>query len=98
MTQTATLQKLRRRQWQSIQALLRQAYHEGFEAGIARAHGQGRRGRTIRGDATVAGLVDQIERHFGLERYNFEVRVVHRGSGRRVPAADLLQKYRLPPE
>ena len=96
MTQTATLQRLRRRQWRSIEALLKQAYQEGFEAGTARAHGQGRRGRTIRGDATVAGLVERIERHFGLDRYNFEVRVVHGGSGRRVPAGDLLQKYRLP--
>lgn len=96
MTQTATLQKLRRRQWRSIERILKQAYQEGFDAGIVRAHGQGRRGRTVRADATIAGLANLIERHFGLDRYNFEVRIVHRGSGRRVPAADLLAKYRLP--
>ena len=95
MTQTATLQKLRRRQWMLTRKLLRAAYQEGMDAGIARAHGQGRRGRTIRGDATVAGLIARIERHFGLDRYAFEIRVVHRGSGRRVPASDLLQKYRI---
>lgn len=94
MTQTATLQKLRRRQWRSIERILRQAYQEGFDAGIVRAHGQGRRGRTVRADATVAGLTQLIERHFGLDRYHFEVRIVHRGSGRRVPAGDLLAKYR----
>ena len=41
--------------------MLRQAYQEGFEAGLARAHGQGRRGRTIRADATVDGLVRLME-------------------------------------
>ena len=35
MTQTATLQKLRRRQWRSIERILKQAYQEGFDAGIA---------------------------------------------------------------
>src|SRR5207244_3179446 len=69
-----------------------------FDAGITRAHGQGRRGRTIREDATVAGLMRRIERHFGLDRYGFEVRIVHAGSGRRVPAADLLRKYRVEAE
>jgi hypothetical protein len=94
MTQNSTLQKLRRRQWQQTRKLLRAAYQEGKDAGIARAHGQGRRGRTIRGDATVAGLIARIERHFGLDRYAFQIRIVHPGSGRRVPATDLLQKYR----
>src|SRR5262245_34269694 len=94
MTQTATLQKLRRRQWRSIERILKQAYQEGFDAGLTRAHGQGRRGRTIRADATITGLAKRIERHFGLDRYAFEVRIVHRGSGRRVPAGDLLAKYR----
>jgi len=94
MTQTATLQKLRRRQWRSIERILKEAYQEGFDAGITRAHGQGRRGRTVRADATITGLAHLIERHFGLDRYNFEVRIVHRGSGRRVPASDLLAKYR----
>jgi hypothetical protein len=75
--------------------MYRLAYQDGFDAGLARAHGGGRRGRTIRADATVDGLVRRIERHFGLDRYGFEVRVVHSGSGRRVPARDLLLKYRI---
>ena len=95
MTQTQTLKKLQRRHWSSLQMLLKRAYHEGFEAGLARAHGQGRRGRTIRADATVEGLVRLIERHFGLGRYGFEVRVVHAAYGRRVSSADLLRKYRV---
>lgn len=95
MTQTQTLQRLKRAQWRGLERLLKGAYQDGFEAGLARAHGQGRRGRTIRGDATVAGLVDRVERHFGLGRYGFEVRIVHRGSGRRVPATDTLRRYRL---
>jgi hypothetical protein len=41
----------------------------------------------------VEGLVRRIEQHFGLDRYGFEVRVVHPGSGRRIPARDLLAKY-----
>lgn len=94
MTQTETLKRLKRAHWKSIEKTLRSAYQEGFAAGIARAHGQGRRGRTIRGDATVAGLVERIERHFGLDRYAFEVRIVHRGSGRRVGAADTLRRHR----
>jgi hypothetical protein len=44
----------------------------------------------------VAGLVRRIERHFGLDRYGFEVRVVHAGSGRRVASRDLLGKYLRP--
>jgi hypothetical protein len=95
MTQTATLQKLRRSHWAGLQRLLKRAYREGWEAGLSRAHGQGRRGRTIRADATVEGLVRRIEAHFGLDRYGFEVRVVHAGSGRRVAGRDLLRSYRI---
>jgi len=94
MTQTRTMKKLRRTHWKSLEKLLRDAYQEGFESGLARAHGQGRRGRTIRADATVDGLVRSIESHFGLDRYGFEVRVVHAVSGRRVPGASLLKPYR----
>ena len=43
-----------------LEGALKQAYQEGFEAGLARAHGQGRRGRTIRADATVDGLIERI--------------------------------------
>jgi len=97
MTQAQVLKKLRRSHWRGLEQALRLAYQEGIDAGVARAHGQGRRGRTIRDDATVEGLVRLIERHFGLERYAFEVRVVHRGSKKRVPARDLLHKYRIDP-
>ena len=95
MTQTQALRKLRQSQWRSLERHLKEAYREGFEAGLARAHGAGRRGRTIRRDATVDGLVRRIERHFGLERYAFEVRVVHPKSGRRIPVADLLLRHRI---
>lgn len=95
MTQTQLLRKLKRTHWRSLERNLKRAYQEGFEAGLARAHGAGRRGRTIRADATVDGLVRRIGRHFGLKRYAFEVRVVHPRSGRRIPAADLLQKHRI---
>jgi len=95
MTQTQTLKKLQRIHWRTLSGHLKRSYHEGYEAGLARAHGQGRRGRTIRGDCTVNGLVRLVERPFGLKRYGFEVRVVHAGSGRRVPGADLLLKYRV---
>jgi hypothetical protein len=95
MTQTQALKGLQRAHWRALQRMLKRAYQEGVDAGRARAHGQGRRGRTIRADATVEGLVRLIERHFGLDRYGFEVRVVHGASGRRVPARDLLAKYRL---
>lgn len=94
MTQTRTLKKLRRAHWRSLERALRDAYQDGFDAGLTRAHGQGRRGRTIRADAKVDGLVRLIERHFGLDRYGFEVRIVHASSGRRVPAANLLRQYR----
>lgn len=95
MTQTRTLQKLKRGHWRALEHLLKQAYQDGFEAGLARAHGLGRRGRTIRADAKVEGLVRIIERHFGLDRYGFEVRIVHAGSGRRVPSGDPLRRYRI---
>lgn len=94
MTQAQALRQLRRTHWRSLERLLRRAYQEGLEAGLSRAHGQRRRGRTIRADATVDGLLRLIGRHFGLDRYAFEVRIVHAGSGRRVPSADLLRKYR----
>ena len=95
MTQTRTLNKLKRSHWRALERVVKLSYREGYEAGLARAHGQSRRGRTIRADATVSGLVDQIERHFGLGRYGFEVRIVHAGSGRRVPMSDLLGRYRV---
>ena len=95
MTQTQTLKKLQRTNWRTIRSHLKRSYQEGYEAGLTRAHGQGRRGRTIRGDCTINGLVRLVERHFGLKRYGFEVRVVHASSGRRVPGADLLLKYRV---
>jgi hypothetical protein len=93
MTQTQLLKRIKRAHWRSLERLLRRAYQEGFSAGLVRAHGAGRRGRTIRADARVEGLVRRIEQHFGLDRYGFEVRVVHPGSGRRIPARDLLAKY-----
>lgn len=94
MTQTQTLRRLRRSYWRILERHLKRAYQEGFEAGLARAHGARRRGRTIRADATVEGLERGIRRHFGLKRYAFEVRIVHPRSGRRIPAADLLQRHR----
>jgi hypothetical protein len=95
MTQNQALRRLKTRHWRTLDRLMKRAYQDGFEAGTARARGQGRRGRTIRADATVDGLVRLIERHFGLDRYGFEVRVVHAGSGRRVPSGDRLGKYRV---
>src|SRR5947199_7522954 len=95
MTQTQALKRLRRTHWRSIERLLRSPYQSGYAAGRARAHGQSRRGRTIRADATVAGLVHLIERHFGLDRYGFQVRVVNARSGRRVPLAAQLRAYRI---
>lgn len=97
MTQANMLKRMKRAHWRAIERLVREAYAEGYEAGLARAHGMGRRGRTIRGDATVEGLVKIIERHFGLDRYGFEVRVVHGASGRRVASTDELRKYRVDP-
>jgi hypothetical protein len=93
MTQTQALRRLKRVHWRTMDRLVRRAYQDGFEAGIVRAHGAGRRGRTIRVDASVEGLLRRIERHFGLKRYDFEVRIVHPQSGRRIPARDLLLKH-----
>jgi hypothetical protein len=93
MTQSEMLKRLRRAHWRALERMIKKAYQEGFEAGLSRAHGLGRRGRTIRADATVSGLVDRIERHFGLDRYGFELRVVHGTSGRRVPSVDQIRKY-----
>lgn len=93
MTQTQVLRKLQRTHWRSLERLAKKAYQAGFEAGLARARGQSRRGRTIRADATVEGLLRRIDRHFGLDRYGFEVRVVHPGSGRRVPSRDHLANH-----
>jgi hypothetical protein len=93
MTQTQSLRRLKRIQWRTLDRLVKYAYQHGFEAGVARAHGAGRRGRTIRADATVEGLLRRIEGHFGLKRYDFEVRVVHPRSGRRIPARDQLLKH-----
>jgi hypothetical protein len=95
MTQAQLLRRVRRAHWRGLRDVVRRAYHEGFEAGLARAHGTGRRGRTIRGDATVAGLIRIIERHFSLKRYGFEVRIVHSRSGRKVPTSDQIRKYRV---
>ncbi len=93
MTQTQALKGLRRSHWIGLEKLLKEAYQEGVEAGLDRAHGQRRRARPIRDDATANGLIQRIETHFGLDRFAFEVRVVHRGSGRRVPGGDLLRRY-----
>jgi hypothetical protein len=95
MTQAQALKRLQRAHWRALQRMLKRAYQEGVDAGRARAHGSGRRGRTIRADATVDGLVRLIERHFGLDRYAFEVRIVHAGSGRRVPGRDHIARYRI---
>ena len=93
MNQSQALKRLRRSHWIELEELLKQAYQEGVESGLTRAHGQRRRARPIRDDATANGLIRQIEGHFGLDRFAFEVRVVHRGSGRRVPGSDLLRRY-----
>ena len=95
MTQSQTLKKLQRRHWRTLEQLLKRAYQEGVDAGRQRAHGQGRRGRTVRADATVEGLLRLIERHFGLDRYHFEIRIVHRGTRRHVPLSDLIGRYRI---
>ena len=95
MTQKEALRRLKRAHGRALERLVKRAYQEGWEAGLARARGQGRRGRAIRGDATVEGLIAGIEDHFGLDRYGFEVRIVHTGSGRRVPGRSLLRTYRV---
>lgn len=94
MTQTQTLRKLARVHWRSLERIARRAYQEGLEAGLTRAHGQRRRGRTIREDATVAGLLRNIERHFGLRPYRFELQIVHPKTRRRVPGSSLLRSHR----
>jgi hypothetical protein len=94
MTQTQTLRRLARVHWRAVERIARRAYREGFEAGLTRADGQRRRGRTIREDATVEGLIHTIERHFGLQRYRFELQIVHPGSRRRIPGSSLLRRYR----
>jgi len=94
MNLTQSLKRARRTHWRSLERIVRQAYDAGFVAGERRARGARRRGRTIRADATVAGLVAIIERHFSLDRYGFEIKVVHAGSGRRVPATDRIGRYR----
>ena len=93
MTQAQVLKKLQRTHWRSLERVIKKAYQAGFEAGVARARGASRRGRTIRADATVEGLLRRIDRHFGLERYGFEVRVVHPRSGRRIPSRDQLATH-----
>ncbi len=93
MNQSESVKRLRRAHWRSLERLLKKAYQDGLQEGLARAHGQRRRGRTIRADATVEGLVRLIGKHFSLDRYGFDVRVVHAKSGRRVSSADLLRKY-----
>ena len=95
MTQKEALRHLKRAHWRTLERLMRRAYQEGWEAGLTRARGQGRRGRAIRADATIEGLIERVENHFGLDRYGFQVRIVHAGSGRRVPGRDLLRKYRI---
>ena len=37
MTQTQLLKRIQRANWRSLQRLVRQAYQEGFNAGLARA-------------------------------------------------------------
>ncbi len=95
MTQKQALARLKRAHWRGLERLLRRAYPEGFEAGLEHAHGQKRRGRPIRGDATVEGLIERVVDHFGLDRYAVDFRVVHRGSRKHVPLRDQLERYRI---
>ncbi len=95
MTQKQALVRLKRAHWRGLEKLVRRSFQEGYEAGLEHAHGQKRRGRTIRADATVEGLIERVVDHFGLERYAFEVRVVHKGSRKHVPLRDLLARYRV---
>ena len=87
------MSRLQREHWRALRGFFVEAYREGYEQGLADAGGMRRRARPVREDATVEGLVRLIEAHFGLDRYTFEVRIVH-PSGRRVPGADLLRRYR----
>ena len=89
------MRRLKRAHGRALERLVKRAYQEGWDAGLARARGHGRRGRTIRADATVDGLIARIDDHFGLDRYGFEVRIVHAGSGRRAAGRSLLRTYRL---
>jgi hypothetical protein len=98
MKQDQVLKKLRSTHWKSLLRIVQRAYQEGVVSGMSRARGMGRRGRTIRDDATVESLTHLIQQHFGLDRYAFEVRIVHPSSGRRVPAGDLIRSYRLEDE
>ncbi len=93
MTQSQVLKRIQRSHWRVLERHVKRAYQEGVDAGLARAHGAGRRGRTVRGDATIEGLIRLIEDHFGLGRYAFEVRIVHPRSGRRIPSRDLLRDH-----
>ena len=95
MTQKQALARLKRTYWRGLEKFVRRAYQKGYEAGLGHAHGQKRRGRTIRADATVEGLIERIVGHFGLERYAFDVRVVHKDSRKHVPLRDLLARYRI---
>ncbi|HVP14976.1 MAG TPA: hypothetical protein VMS88_05495 [Terriglobales bacterium] len=95
MTQKQALARIRRAHWRALEKLVRGSYQEGYEAGLEHAHGQKRRGRTIRADATVEGLIDRVVDHFGLDRYAFDIRVVHKGSRKHVPLRDLLARYRV---
>src|SRR5262249_19814317 len=57
------------RAWgRTFEKLLVKAYQDGLKEGIRRAHGDRRRGRSIRADATAEGLVRRIEEHFHLDR------------------------------
>jgi hypothetical protein len=94
MKSSKVMSRLQREHWRALKGFFNEAYREGFEAGLARAGGTRRQGRTVRDDATVEGLVRLVEAHFGLDRYTFEVRIVH-PSGRRLPAGDHLRKYRV---
>jgi len=95
MKQKQALARLKRAHWRGFETYLRRAYQEGFEAGFEHAHGLRRRGRPIRGDATVEGLIARVVEHFGLDRYAVDVRVVHKGSRKHVPMRDQLERYRV---
>ncbi len=52
MSQTHALKRLRRAHWIGLEKILKEAYQEGVEAGLARAHGQSRRARPIPAQAS----------------------------------------------
>ena len=64
MIQTQVLKRIKRSHWMALERQLKRAYSEGVEEGRARARGAGRRGRTIRGDATVDGLLRLGTSHY----------------------------------